>query len=65
MKRARKLYECRGCGGLVASTGVACPYCGASDGGTKTVRDLDTGDPVEKSIPWYESVELEVSAFAE
>ncbi|WP_434521326.1 hypothetical protein [Halorubrum sp. AS12] len=50
---------------LDATTGVSCPYCGATDGGTKTVQDLDTGEPVERSIPWYESVELGVSALAE
>lgn len=65
MKRVEKLYECRACGGLVATKGLSCPYCDASDGGTTTVRDLETGEPTEKTRSWYEPVKLGVTALAE
>ena len=61
MKYVEKLYECRVCGGLVATKGLSCPYCDASDGGTETVHDLKTGEPAEKTRSWYEPVKLEVS----
>ena len=65
MKRIQELYECRNCGGLVATTGVACPYCDSTESGTKVVQDLRSGEPVEKTIPWNEPLKLEVGYLAE
>ncbi|WP_058365738.1 hypothetical protein [Haloparvum sedimenti] len=59
MKNVEKLYECRNCGGLAASTPPACPYCGATDGGNMlSVVDLETGERVEKQRPWHEPINL-------
>jgi len=56
--RVRKLHECRNCGGLVATKQTTCPYCEATDAGTKTVADLDTGDPVEVPKSLYRPIEV-------
>lgn len=59
MKHVRRLFECRSCGGLVATKLPACPYCEETDGGTKTVRSLKTGEPVEITRSLYEKVKFE------
>ena len=59
MIRQDRLYECVNCGGLVATKHGVCPYCDASDGGTKTVQSLKAGETVERPKSLYRTVKLE------
>jgi len=56
-KEVSELYECKACGGLVASTGGACPYCNETHVGTKTVKTMDGGTKTVKKS-WYRRIEI-------
>lgn len=57
IRETSELYECKGCGGCVASEQLSCPYCGKSEG--ETVERSTFGDETkEVTKSWYRRVEI-------
>jgi len=59
VKYTSTLYECRDCGGCIASEQLSCPYCGNSEGPTVTRKSLETNESVEATKAWYRLVRVQ------
>lgn len=53
MNEVSQLFECRNCGGVVASKQLHCPYCKYSKGPEKEVYTLDGSGTKTVNKNWY------------